>query len=69
MNSDGSAQTRLTNNPERDEEPAFSRDGSKIAFVSERDGGNKEIYIMNAGGSGQTRLINDRSTKSNSSSK
>ncbi|MEE3140985.1 MAG: hypothetical protein VX307_00175, partial [Chloroflexota bacterium] len=34
---------------------AWSPDGRKIAFVSERDG-NSEIYVMNAGGSGQTRL-------------
>lgn len=32
--------------------------GGKIAFVSERDG-NREIYIMNADGSGQTRLTNN----------
>ena len=30
-------------------------DGSKIAFSSSRDG-NYEIYVMNADGSGQTRL-------------
>ncbi len=32
-------------------------DGSRIAFVSNRDG-NFEIYVMNADGSGQTRLTN-----------
>jgi len=32
--------------------------GSKITFRSDRDG-NAEIYIMNADGSGQTRLINN----------
>lgn len=30
----------------------------KIAFVSDRDGGNQEIYVMNADGSDQTRLTN-----------
>ncbi|HTI05676.1 MAG TPA: Ig-like domain-containing protein [Gemmatimonadales bacterium] len=39
-------------------EPAFSPDGSRIAFVSQRDG-NAEIYVMNADGSGATRLSND----------
>lgn len=39
-------------------DPAFSPDGSRIAFVSQRDG-NPEIYIMNADGSGATRLSND----------
>ena len=32
--------------------------GSKIVFASNRDG-NFEIYVMNADGSGQTRLTNN----------
>ena len=35
--------------------PAWSPDGSRIAFVSDRDG-DDEIYVMNADGSGQIRL-------------
>ena len=35
--------------------PAWSPDGRKIAFASERDG-NSEIYLMNADGSGQRSL-------------
>ena len=58
MNADGSNQTRLTNNPAIDISPSFSADGSKIAFVSNRDG-NQEIYVMNADGSNQTRLTNN----------
>ena len=38
--------------------PTWSPDGSKIAFHSTRDG-NNEIYVMNADGSGQTRLTNN----------
>ena len=34
------------------------RTGSKIAFTSNRDG-NYEIYVMNADGTGQTRLTNN----------
>jgi TolB protein len=37
--------------------PAFSPDGSKIAFTSSRDG-NAEIYVMNRDGSGVQRLTN-----------
>src|SRR5438876_3364614 len=39
-------------------DPAFSPDGSRIAFVSQRDG-NAEIYVMNADGTGTTRITND----------
>jgi Tol biopolymer transport system component len=57
MNSDGTGQTRLTNNSAQDDSPAWSPDRSKIAFVSDRDG-NNEIYVMSVDGSGQTRLTN-----------
>lgn len=39
-------------------DPTFSPDGSRIAFVSQRDG-NPEIYVMNADGRGVTRITND----------
>ena len=38
--------------------PAWSPDGRQIAFYSERDG-NWEIYLMNADGSGLTRLTDN----------
>jgi len=38
--------------------PAWSPDGAKIAFVSQRDE-NYEIYVMNADGSEKKRLTND----------
>ena len=62
MDADGSDQTRLTNNSEQmdDNHPAWSTDGSKIAFVSTRDGYQPEIYVMNADGSNQTRLTYDQ---------
>lgn len=46
---------RLTNDPTDDYQPAYSRDGGKIAFVSMRDG-NAEIYTMRADGSSLRRL-------------
>ena len=38
-----------------DRQPSWSHDGSRIAFSSRRDG-NGEIYVMNADGTGQTRI-------------
>ena len=55
MNADGTEQTRLTNHPAKDWNPAWSPDGTKIAFSSSRDE-NNGIYVMNADGSGPTRL-------------
>jgi Tol biopolymer transport system component len=39
-------------------DPAFSPDGSRIAFVSTRDG-NPEIYLMDADGANVVRLTDD----------
>src|SRR5215213_4586723 len=54
MNADGSQQTPLTHAPGLNAFPNWSPDGTRIAFVSSRDG-NWEIYVMNADGSNQTR--------------
>jgi TolB protein len=58
MNSDGSDQTNVSNDPASDADPSLSPDGSKIAFTSFRDG-NYEIYVMNSDGSDQTNVSND----------
>lgn len=51
MDSDGNNLVNLTNNPADDFNPAWSPDGSQIAFVSFRDGQSGKIYVMNADGS------------------
>ena len=56
-NWNGANPARLTNNTTPDINPDWSADGTRIAFSSFRDG-NFEIYVMNANGSGQTRLTN-----------
>lgn len=52
--SDG-AITDLTNDPATDHSPSWSPDGTRIAFASDRDG-TTELYLMNADGSGLSRL-------------
>lgn len=57
MNSDGSSQTRLTNNPAFDSNPAWSSDGAGILFTSTRDDPmHPALYLMNADGSNLTRV-------------
>jgi len=65
MNADGTGRTNLTNSAAYDAAPAWSPDGSKIAFsrtyeIHQHDGKwDYEIYVMNADGTGQTRLTNN----------
>lgn len=48
---------RLTINSASDVKPAWSPDGTKIVFESDRSG-NDEIFVINANGTGQTNLTN-----------
>jgi Tol biopolymer transport system component len=53
----GLPQVQLTTARPDDAQSAWSPDGRRIAFKSRRNG-NNELYVMNADGSGQTRLTN-----------
>lgn len=50
MDADGDNPVRLTDNPAEDYDPAWSPDGRKIAFVSNRDNGVDRIYVMDSDG-------------------
>ena len=56
MDADGGNRENLSNHPVHDMEPDWSPDGTKIAFVSDRNGGVYQIYVMDADGENQTRL-------------
>ena len=55
MDADGRNKTRLTWAEGSDFWPAWSPDGERIAFVSERDG-DMEVYVMDSDGSNEKRL-------------
>ncbi|MEW9835438.1 Tol-Pal system beta propeller repeat protein TolB [Mesorhizobium marinum] len=47
--------TRLTNSNSIDTSPSYSPDGRQVVFTSDR-GGQPQIYVMSADGSGQNRI-------------
>ena len=53
---DGSREERLTDSPGLDAFPTWSPDGERVAFASDRDGGEWDIYVMDADGAHQRRL-------------
>lgn len=58
INADATGLARVTNDAAVDAEPAFTPDGAKIVFATDRDG-NFEIYSINPDGTSATRLTND----------
>jgi Tol biopolymer transport system component len=51
INADGTGRVRLTDTAHPDEEPAWSPDGTQIAFASRRGSLTQDIFVMNADGS------------------
>ena len=59
MNPDGTNPIQLTEDPwASDEGPAWSPDGTQIAFSSDRDG-DYEIYVMNPDGTNPIQLTHN----------
>lgn len=55
MTADGSNRKRLTTHPGEDWSPVWSPDGTRLAFISDRNG-QSDLYLINLDGSQLTRL-------------
>ena len=64
MDADGGNQDNLTDHPAYDGQPDWSPDGTKIVFVSSRDGAGSQIYVMDADGKSPIRLTDGPGSKS-----
>jgi len=53
---DGGAPVEFTRGPTRDSDPRWSHDGRDLAFLSDRTGGERQIYVMSARG-GEPRQL------------
>ena len=49
METDGSSPRQLTSHPARDWSPAWSPDGMRIAYFSDRSDGRGDIWVMELG--------------------
>ena len=63
MDAGGGNQENLTNHPAYDGEPDWSPDGTKIAFVSDRNGDRIQIYVMDADGKNPISLTDGPGNK------
>ena len=65
MNSDGTAISQLSPGSGSDTVPAFAPDGNQIAFVSNRDGSTKQLYVIDPDGTNRLQLTRTVGVKGN----
>ena len=63
MDANGRNRENLSNHPVHDMDPDWSPDGTKIAFVSDRNDAAYQIYVMDADGKNQIRLTDGPDAK------
>jgi Tol biopolymer transport system component len=64
MAADGTQRVQLTDTPQGNSDPTWSPDGTRIAFVSERNGGVPQVFAMRSDGTGVRQITNDMAGKS-----
>ena len=74
MNADGTGHRNLTTGSltvggrilgdGKEEQPAWSPDGTRIVYVSDRNGGDDDIWVMNADGTGHRNLHDNNDPES-----
>ena len=60
IGADGSGERQITDTPGANDEADWSPRNNRIVFASTRDRGPPQVYVMNADGSGATRLTDVR---------
>ncbi len=59
VSSDGKRRGRVTKDQADNQEPHFSQDGSRIAFISNRDGDIENLFVAGADGGEATKLTRE----------